>query len=250
MYKMLLAGCAATVLAAAPALAQDAYMSPMDFSTQTQALTSSTIGNLSVGETARRQGGRGGTAAAQGMGRGGITGFAPGARVSDARLPFASTAATQKQALDAYLARAMRSNPREVGLIANELRRRPITAELMGEYRKYGLNGNDAADVMAAFLMVGWEAMNGRDATPAQARGIRRQVAGNLIGVPAMRNPATRARFAEELKITTYVLATGMSAAKRDGQVQQYRQQLGQFYRQHTGQDIGRWRLTQAGFAR
>jgi hypothetical protein len=250
MLKTTMAGLAAATLAVSPALAQDAYMSPMDFSAQTQALTSSVIDNNTLGEVARRQGGRSSGAPISGAARGNMGGFVPGARVSDARLPFASTPASQKQALDAYLARAMRSNPKAVGSIAGELRKRNISRELQGEYRKYGLNSGDAADVMAGFLMVGWEAMNGRDATPAQARGIRRQVAGNLIGNPAMRNPATRQRFGEELKITTYVLAVGMNAAKRDGQVEQYRRQLAGFYRQQTGQNIAGWRLTSAGFAR
>ncbi len=252
MLKRTMTSLTAAILAVTPALAQDAYMSPMDFSAQTQVMTSSTIDNIVIGDVARGEAGRAGRRSARPTTRptsGGALGFSPDVRVSDGRVPFASTPASQKQALDAYLARAMRSNPKEVGLIAGELRKRNISRELQGEYRKYGLDSGDAADVMAAFLMVGWEGINGRDATPAQARGIRRQVAGNLTSDPAMRNTATRQRFAEEMKITTYVLAAGMSAAKRDGQAAQYRRQLADFYRKQTGQNIGGWRLTAAGFS-
>ena len=248
MLKRVMAGLVTAISVGTPALAQDAYMSPMDFSAQTQALTSSTIDNIVIGDVARGDTGRDARRAASPASRR-VAGFSPEVRASDARLPFASTPASRKQALDAYLARAMRGNPKEVGLIAGELRKRDISAELQGEYRKYGLDSGDAADVMTAFLMFGWEAINGSDATSAQMRGIRRQVAGNISADPTLRNPAARQRFGEELKITTYILAAGMNAAKRDGQVAHYRRQLADFYRKQTGQEIGRLRLTSAGFA-
>lgn len=248
MFKVMIAGLTTAMLAISPAFAQDAYMSPMDFSAQTQTLTSSAIDNIVVGDVARADTGRNRARAVPSPDRR-ARDFSIDARASDTRFPFSSTPASQKQALDAYLARAMRSNPKEVGSISAELRKRNISREIEVEFGRYGLDPRDAADIMAAFLMVGWEAINGRDANRAQARGIRRQVAGNLSRDPALRDPATRLRFAEELKITTYIVAVGMNAAKRDGQVADYRRLLGAFYRKQTGRDMGGLRLTPSGFS-
>jgi hypothetical protein len=240
-----MAGLAAATLAVSPALAQDAYMSPMDFSAQTQALTSSTIGNISVGETARRGGGRGLAAAP----RGGNLGFTPGVRVSNAPIPFASTPASRRQALDAYLARAGRKNPKATAILAPELRQRNVHAEMSSGLRQWGLRIDDVADVMAAFLVQGYDTARGNEASPAQVKGVRRQVAAQLLANPAMRNPATRTKLAEELKITTFIIAAGEASAKRDGDLAQYRRGVADMYRRITGENIVGWRLTHAGFA-
>lgn len=246
--RQIVAALSLGLAAAQPLAAQDFFMpgtSPMDLAPQSQALTSSVIGNLSVEDTARRGGG-GGRAYAPPVGRGGA--FSPG-RASDARLPYASTAASRRQALEAYVARAARKSP-ETRSFAAELRRRNVEQEMQAAMRPYGLSANDAADVMTAFLIVGWEVMSGRDVTRAQAQGIRRQVAGQLVATGAVRNPATRTRFAEELKITTFILGGGAASARRDGDMAQYRRGIANFYRTQTGEDIGRWRVTSAGFQR
>lgn len=240
------------VLMAAPASAQDFSIpgtSPMDLAPQSQALTSSVIGNISVGNTARART-RGAAPMRQGQSRGlPALSFGAGAQLSNARLSYATTPASRKQALDAYLARAQRSNPRAAAALGPELRRRNIEAEMVAALRPYGLRTDDAADVMTTFLVAGWEIMTGGDATPAQVQGVRRQVAGQLITVPAMRSPVTRTQFGDELKITTFVLLGGAASARREGTLAEYRRGLASFYRAQTGEDIGRWRLTPAGFA-
>lgn len=218
--------------------------SPLDLASQSQALTSSVIGNLSVGNTARPA----------------PRGYAPGARiaprafapgqVSDARLGYATTPATRKQAMDAYIARIQRKNPKAAAVIGGELRQRNPERELATVVGPYGLRTNDAADVMTAFIIAGWEIMTGGDANAAQVRGVRRQVAGQLVASGAVADPAVRARFAEELKITKFVLVADAGSAARDGDLAEYRRGVAQFYRAQTGENIGSWRLTSAGFAR
>lgn len=87
MLKRTMTSLTAAILAVTPALAQDAYMSPMDFSAQTQAMTSSAIDNIVIGDVARGDAGRAGRRSARPTG-GGALGFSPDARVSDGRLPF------------------------------------------------------------------------------------------------------------------------------------------------------------------
>jgi len=234
-------------LSTGAASAQDFFMpgtSPMDLAPQSQALTSSVIGNMSIGNAARSapRGARSGTRIAP-------RAFAPG-RVSDARMGFPTTPASRKQAIDAYIARIQRSNPKAAAAIGGELRRRNPERELAAVIGPYGLRTNDAADVMTAFLIAGWEIMTGGDANASQVQGVRRQVAGQLVASGAIADPAVRTRFAEELKITTFVLVAGAGSAARDGDLAEYRRGVAQFYGAQTGENIGSWRLTPTGFAR
>lgn len=248
MLKMTMAGLAVATFVVSPALAQDAYMSPMDFSTQTQALTSSTIGNISVGETARQGGGGGRRAAQAGAGAG--FGFRAGGAVSDARIPFATTPATQRQALNEYLARLRSKNPATAAELQRAFAGVNIHQRFADAVRPNGLRADDAADVMTAFLVMGWEVINGREPSDAGVRGVRRQVAAQLLAQPQMRNPATRTKFGEELKIQFMVLASGARSAPKEGKVAEYRRGVAKFYRNITGQDIGRFGLTARGFTR
>lgn len=247
MKRQIILIVAATIIGVAPGQARDAYMSPMDFSAQTQALTSNAIDNITVGDVARRQAGRSARNEARPSAGGRL---APSGRGSDARLPFASTAASRRQALDAYLARAQRQNPKAAAHVGAELRRRNLTAEMTPVFVRYGLRIDDAADVVTVLLVGGYDIIVGRESTVPQVRAVRRQIAGRLLVDPAMRNPATRTKFAEELKITTYIVGASESSAKRDGQLATYRRGLVPLYRQIAGENIATWRMTPAGFQR
>ena len=246
MTKPFLAGLGLLMLAAGPAAAQDAYMSPMDFSTQSQALTSSVIDGLSVEETARGER-RGRSARASTPRQRAARTSAATPRASDARLPFVSTPTSRKRAVDAYLAGVARSSPKEAAAITAGFQGRDVTGEMQAAMRKPGLDVNDTADIMATFLAIGWETITGGDATQAQMKGLRRQVAGNLLVNPAMKNPDTRTRVGEELKVSAFAVGTSAAAAKRDGRLESFRRGIAQFYRQQTGLDLARLRMTPAG---
>ncbi len=239
-------GIVLALIVAAPASAQDGMMTPMDFSAQTQAYTNSVIGGLSVEDTARAERRRSPNRRAPPPRRG----PAPAARAaaSDARLPFVSTAVSQKRALDDYLAGVVRTGQaKEAATISAELRARNPSAELRPEMRKNGLDPDDLADVMAAFLVTGWEATGNRDATKPEIRAIRRQVAGSLTANAAFRAPERRVRFAEDLKVMTYVVAVSAAAAKRDGRSEQFERGIRNFYLRQTGIDLSKMRATPAG---
>lgn len=236
---------AATI--AAPSAAQDAFMpamSPMDLAPQTQALTSSVIGNLSVRETARQDDGAG----SRRPGRPGRPALAAPSG-SDAPLRYFSTPATRKRALDGYLARALRGDPTIEGKARAEFERQNVEGQMRIAMAPYGLRVDDAADVMTAFLIVGWEIMQGHDATSAQARALRRQVAGRLVCTPALQNVPVRTQFAEELKLTTFGFDTAAAVAKRDGKTASLRRVIAGYYQRQVVIDLARIRITANGFS-
>jgi hypothetical protein len=248
MLRTMMAGLVLALCAAAPVLAQDAYMSPMDFSAQTQALTSSAIDNNVIGNVARGE--RGAARARPAPSARGALGFSAGRRVSDARLPFASTPATQRQALGEYLARLRSTNPRAAADVQRAFAGVNIHQRFADAVRPNGLRANDAADVMTAFLVMGWEIVNQREPSDAGVRGVRRQVAAQLLAQPQMRSPGVRTRFGEELKIQFMVIASGARSAPKEGKVAAYRRDIAGFYRRITGQDLARLGLTPGGFVR
>lgn len=231
----------AVLLLASPARPQAVYDMGVLTNTMTitGAQTSSVINNLTLGEVARADGRQPRRRSSH---------AAPSAQAPAIRLPYRSTAVTQTEAMNAYLARLQRRDPKTAASIAPELRNRNVFAEFAAVAIRSGMSPNDAGDVVAGFLVGGWEMITGRDADPAGIRGVRRQVATQLAAMSDMRDPLVRTRVAEELNITTVVLGAGATSALRDGDVDRYRRGVSSFYHQQTGLDLGSMRLTAAGF--
>ena len=210
MRKLLLASVSAAVMFAAPAIAQDWNITPpvSDFIATRQVIMNSVVSNIAVGNVPRKSGGsmrgpaaHGGSSAAVRLNAGG--------RLSNAAMPYATSPATQRAALRAYIARNRARNPKLAADIERAFARYDINQEFSKAARNNGLNPTDTADVMAAFLLAGYEIITGHEPTIAEARGVRRQVAGQLLAVPDIRNPASRTDFSEELKIQFVVLGSG-----------------------------------------
>lgn len=192
MFFIALAG----IALAAPAEAQFiGGTSPMDMSVQSRALTSSVINRNAMRATARRS-----TAPRFTPGQRPVAGGSSEA-LSDARFPFQASAALHQQVLNEFLGRARRTDAQAANAVAAEFRRPAFQQSFANAVHGYGFSPNDAADVMAVYLVTGWEIVHGTDANPTALRAVRRQVAGQMASNAALRNPTTRAKFAEELKI-------------------------------------------------
>jgi hypothetical protein len=250
MLKRLLTSMSAATMFAAPAIAQDWNVapSPMDFVATRQVIMNSVVSNIAVGIVPRKGGGSVRGPAAHRASSAAVR-LNAGGRVSNAPMPYATSPATQRAAERAYISRNRARNPKLAADIEREFAKVNITQEFSKAARNNGLNPNDTADVMAAFLLAGYEIITGHEPTTAEARGVRRQVAGQLLAVPDIRNPATRTDLSEELKIQFVVLASGYLNIRSPVERTQYRQSVAQFYRRTTGQDLGRLRLTPNGFA-
>lgn len=233
---------------AAPAQAQAQAQfipgtSPMDMSAQTRALTSSIINRNALGAAARRSAGPRVSPTFR-PAPGGASG-AP----SDARFPFQASPALREQVMNDFINRARRSNPEAAKAVAAEFRRPAFQQSFADAVRPYGFSPDDAADVMAVYLVTGWEIVHGTDADPAALRAVRRQVAAQMAGNAALRDPTTRARFAEELKIITTLFGGNVENAKREGAAAQFAAGVAAHYRQTTNQDLQTLRLTAQGFS-
>jgi hypothetical protein len=229
---------------AAPAEAQFIPgTSPMDMSVQSRALTSSIINRNALRASARPSA------------RSRVTPTPPRAHrgssdvPSDGRFPFQASPALREQVLSDFVRRTSRSSPEAAKAVAAEFRRPDFQQWFASAVQPFGFSPNDAADVMAVYLVSGWEIVHGTDANPTALRAVRRQVAGQMAGNAALRDPTTRARLAEELKIITTLFASSVENAKREGNAAQFAAGVAAHYRQTTSYDLRTIQLTSQGFS-
>lgn len=229
---------------AAPAEAQFIPgTSPMDMSAHSRALTSSVINRNALSATARRNPGTRTPATPRPAPAGGFD------VQSDARFPFQASPALREQVMNEVINRTRRSSPEAGQAIAAEFRRPDFQQRFANAVRPFGFSPDDAADVMAVYLVAGWEIVHGTDANPTALRAVRRQVAGQMARSVALRDPTTRARLAEELKIITTLFLSSVENAKREGAAAQFAAAVAAHYRQTTNQDLRTLRLTAQGFS-
>ena len=248
MRRIVLMGLAAAALFARPAVAQESPISPMDFAIQRQVMINTVVSNIAVGDVAHKgQGGSRGITT-QGGSSSAIR-LKTGGTLSDAPMPYATSPASQQAGLRAYIARNRSRNPKLAGEIERAFAGVNVHQRFAQAARTNGLNPNDTADVMTAFLLAGYEIITGHEPTGAETRGVRRQVAGQLLTLAEMRKPVARTELSEELKIQFLVLASGYLNARGESERAQYRKGVSQFYSRATGQDLGRLRLSAKGFS-
>jgi hypothetical protein len=229
---------------AAPAKAQFLPgTSPMDLSAQSRALTSSVLNRNAMRATARRGAAPRPTPARRPIDP------SPSEVLSDSRFPFHASAALRQQVLNDFLGRVRRRSPEAARAIAAEFRRPAFQQSFANAVRSSGFSPDDAADVMAVYLVSGWEIVHGTDADLPAVRAVRRQVAGQMAGNAALRDPVTRAKFAEELKILVTLLGGSVENAKREGNAAQFAAGVAAHYRQAINRDLRAMQLTAQGFS-
>ena len=117
-----------------------------------------------------------------------------------------------------------------------------------------GLRENDAASVLATYLIMGWmivhNVQDGKAITVPMAQGVRAQVAPLLAAQPALRKPGMPAQFGEELKLQTAVLYSSWQNAHQGGTLATYQQGIGRLFKTQYGLDLSRLKLTGKGFVK
>lgn len=234
----------ASLTVAVPAGAQ--FMpgtSPMDLSAQSRALTSSILNRnalrVAAGRDARPRGAPTRRPASAPL----------AAALPNARFPFQASPVLRQQVLNEFLARIGRTNPQAKIAVAAEFRRPAFRQSFDNAVRAVGLSPNDAADVMTVYLVTGWEIVHGADANLPAVRAVRRQVATQMTHHAALRDPTTRAKFAEELKIIVTLLGGSVANAKREGNAARFAAGVAEHYRQTVNLDLRTLRLSAEGFA-
>jgi hypothetical protein len=175
----------------------------------------------------------------------------PVASVSTAYTP---TPALRQQTVQGYIDRLKTSNPAGAQAIASVFGpgKHDYAQVFRGIVDGTGLHENDAADVLAAYMIIGWMIVNNvqddKAITVPMARGVRAQVAPLLAGNAQMRTRA--AQVGEELKLQAVVVQGGWQAAIKEGKLPTYQQGIGNLFKTQYGMDMSQFKLTNEGFAK
>ena len=180
----------------------------------------------------------------------------PTAATAKTSFAYVPTAALQKQTVDNFIAQTKATNPAGAAALAAELK--PGKTYYPAFYRTLnqgsGLKENDAADVLAAYLILNWMAVNdvrdGKAITVPMARGVRAQTAGVLAQNAKLRTPAAAAALGEELKLQTTLLQVGWQGGMKNGTAEAFRQKLAVNFQKQYKFDLRQMQLTAAGLTK
>ena len=172
------------------------------------------------------------------------------------RLSYTSTPALRQQTVKSYVARLQPKNPAAAQAVSTAFG--PGKYDYGQVYRSLidgqGLHDNDAADAMAAFMLVGYMIVNDvredNSITPTQAQAVRAQVAPLLAQNAALQKPGALAQVGEEMKLQTVIIQGGWQSALKENTLPAYRQGIATLFSTQYGLDMRQVRLTNSGFAK
>lgn len=174
--------------------------------------------------------------------------LSPARATSNASFAYTSTPALARQAVDGYIARASRTEPRGAKMVAAILQRHDYRAIYRNILAGTGLRENDAADAAAMYTALGWVIANGEtsDPSPAAFRALRAQIAGRAGSNPSF-SPGRRGQLAEEMKLLVVTLHGGLQGAAREGKSREYANGVAAMFRR-ANIDLRALRMTAQGF--
>ncbi|SFU50543.1 hypothetical protein SAMN02799631_00996 [Methylobacterium sp. 174MFSha1.1] len=149
-----------------------------------------------------------------------IRGNAPDAPSAEApALPFATSAALRAETVARHVRELRATNPIAAAEVAREMARHDYDAIFQGFLDGTELRAGDAGDVLTAFIALQWMVANDATVEPSAAalRAVRRQMVVPLADKPPLSQDASRAAFAEQVKLRAVLHHAGWQAAKRLG---------------------------------
>ncbi len=173
---------------------------------------------------------------------------------ASANLTYTPTPALRQQTVQGYVTRLKASNPAASQAIAANFGpgKYDYGQIYRGVTKESGLRDNDAADVLAGYLIVGWmivhNVQDGNAITVPMARGVRAQVAPLLANSASACSHA--AQIGEELKLQTVVIQGGWQSASKEGSLPAYQRSIRDLFRKQYGMDMSLFKLTSQGFVK
>lgn len=148
-----------------------------------------------------------------------LEGKAPAADADAPALPFATTRALRAMTIAREVARLRATNPVAADEVAREMAKHDYDVIFQGFLDGTPLKPDDAGDVLAAFVALQWMVANDARAEPGAAalRAIRSRFVAPMAQRPPLSQAASRAAFAEEIKLRAVLHHAGWQAAKRLG---------------------------------
>lgn len=181
-------------------------------------------------------------------------GSAPAA--SQVSFAYSPTPALKQQTVQGYVDRLRPKNPAASQAVAANLG--PGKHDYGQIYRTiiqgHGLRDNDAADALAAFMLVGYLIVNNvqddKTITPAVAQGLRAQVVSHLSTNAKLRAPGVPARLGEEMKLHVVVVQGGWQAAIKEHTLPAYQQGIAALFKNQYAMDMSQFALSNQGFVK
>jgi len=166
---------------------------------------------------------------------------------------YTSTPALRQQTVQGYVSRLRGSNP--AGAQAVNTAFGPGKYDYGTVYRSIldgtGLHDNDAADALAAYMLMGYAIVHniqdGKAITVPMARGVRAQVAPLLAGTGASRSRL--AQLGEEMKLQAVIVQGGWQSAIKEGKLATYQQGISNLFKTQYGLNLSQVKLTDQGLA-
>ncbi|MDV2985942.1 UNVERIFIED_CONTAM: hypothetical protein Q9R58_16640 [Methylobacteriaceae bacterium AG10] len=137
----------------------------------------------------------------------------------DRRLPFVSTPDLRRATVERHLRSLRATNPIAAAEAGRELAKHDYDAIFRGFLDGTGLDPEDGGDVLTAFIALQWMVANDATAEPSPAalRAIRRRFVMPMAAKPPLSQPASRAAFAEQVKLRSVLHHAGWQAARQLG---------------------------------
>ncbi|WP_244473672.1 hypothetical protein [Methylobacterium sp. Leaf112] len=141
--------------------------------------------------------------------------------VRRAALPFTTSAELRAATIGRHIQALRATNPIAAVEVAREMAKHDYDAIFRSFLTQTDLRADDAGDVLTAFIVLQWMVANNVevDPSPTALRAIRRRMVEPIAGKPPLSRPATRAAFAEQVKLRTVLHHAGWQAARRLGLV-------------------------------
>ncbi len=138
---------------------------------------------------------------------------------TDRRLPFASTLDLRRATVERHLRTLRATNPIAAAEAGRELAKHDYDAIFRSFLDGTGLDPADAGDVLTAFVVLQWMVANDATAEPSPAalQAIRRRFVLPMAIKPPLSQPASRAAFAEQVKLRSVLHHAGWKAARQLG---------------------------------
>ena len=178
------------------------------------------------------------------------------ATIRSANLSYVPNEALKRKTVNNYVAKLKRYNPAVATAVAQNFAPGKFDyAALYQEVNKSsGLKENDAADVLAVYIILNWMIVNdvkdGNAITVPMARGVRTQTASIMANNQKLSTPGMAAQIGEQLKLNTVILQTGWVQSIKDKTDVNYRQKIAENFRNLYHFDIAQMKLTDQGLGK
>ena len=180
-------------------------------------------------------------------------GLAPRSAVAYQPIRYNVDPALRSKVMQTYLDRARKIDRAEGDALARQFTQTDQFAAAAGNFRRYGLDINDLADVVTAYWAVNWGAVHqsGRP-SKRQVQGLQKQIRKTLAGssLAGRQNGAVVQQYADDMLMRLLLIDGAVEQGLREGNREQL-QTVGTYVRQSSytqmGIDLGVLNLTSKG---